>query len=443
LLLSLLEIGVVLAVYASNRPKLAEQLISLQAERIAQVIREAPEDFQGKLSQLERPSGAQAWTFTVHDSRHRLLFSMPADESLPADRWPPAGAFDWTRRESLDGSETMYGGRHLPAAESEVWITIAVRGGGLSLFAPVFLREALDHVVLPVIPLTLLLLVINVIIVRRMLAPLAEAAAQVDGLSPASMNVRLDVPGTPHEVRALVQAVNRALDRMQHSMGVLESFTADAAHELRTPLSVLLLRVESLEDGPVKERLREDLSAMRRLADQLLDLAQAEVLEVRPESKVNLSDVARDVAARLHPVACTQDCDIQLVDRGGSSVPGHPEALARVLNNLIDNAIGHSPRGGTIDVVVGPGARLEVRDRGPGIAPEAAPSLFKRFWRGSAQSKARGGAGLGLAIVRSVLARHGASVTASNAQGGGASFVIEWPAAGVGGSDAPNPGVPR
>jgi signal transduction histidine kinase len=221
-----------------------------------------------------------------------------------------------------------------------------------------------------------------------------------------------------------VLAVNRALDRLQQAMRTLESFTADAAHEMRTPLAILKLRIDALGPSPEKNLLREDVAAMTRLVNQMLDLAQADTLDAQMNQTVDLAALARDVVSRMLPVAFTRGCDIELIDEGGGVVAGHAEALARVLANIIDNAIAHSPPGRSIDVKVGPGCRLVVRDRGPGFSTETAELLFRRFWRGPVPGRA--GAGLGLAIAQSILSRHGATITAANAVDGGAVFTIQW-----------------
>jgi signal transduction histidine kinase len=156
----------------------------------------------------------------------------------------------------------------------------------------------------------------------------------------------------------------------------------------------------------------------------MLDLAQADTLHSQITQTVDLTTLARDGVERMLPVAVARGCDIALIDRDGAAVKGHGEALARVLANLIDNAIAHSPKDCSIDVIVGPGARLVVRDHGPGFSPDNAQLLFRRFWRGSTPGRA--GAGLGLAIAQSILARHGATITADNAPDGGAVFTIQW-----------------
>lgn len=418
-LVSLIEIVGVLALYASNRPKLALELVTAQADRVFDALTTA--DAHRSLSELAAPRGADDWTFIVHDSSRTLIFEHAPKNPAQFQPLPTPTDHDWTRLERDSSPVILYGSRHLP---NNSWVTMAVSGETLPLFGTVFLREAYTHVIVPVAPVTILVLLLNVYIVRRMLAPLEAAAAEVDALDPSRMETRLTDPGTPREVRALVLAMNRALDRLEQAMHTLESFTADAAHEMRTPLSILKLRVEALEAGPAKNALRADVSSMTRLVNQMLDLAQADTLDSQITQTVDLATLARDVVERMLPVAVARGCDIALIDQGGTSVKGHAEALARVLANLIDNAIAYSPKDCSIDVIVGPGARLVVRDRGPGFSPENAQLLFRRFWRGAAPGRA--GAGLGLAIAQSILARHGATIAADNAPDGGAVFTIQW-----------------
>lgn len=424
-LVSLLEIIGVLMIYSSNPQKLAEQLVLRQSDRIAKTIAAATStsDRDKRLAAMSAPFGAEEWRFTVHDGDRQLLFTSAAREATAFAQLPAPIDLDWTRRERSDRGELIYGSRHVSVDDRHLWITVGIDPAG-GTFVPVYLNEAFHHVILPVAPVTLLLLIVNLYIVRSMLSPLAASADEVDALDPARMDARLRIPETPPEVRALVLAVNRALDRLDHAMTTLQAFTADAAHEMRTPLAVLKLRIEALENSPDKDLLRDDVIAMTRLVNQMLDLAQADTLDVPADGHVDLLPLARDVVAQMLPIAVARGCDIELIDRGGAAVVGHAEALARVLRNLIDNAIAHSPRGQAIDVTVGPGANITVRDRGTGLPATVQENLFRRFWRGPA--RARDGAGLGLAIARSVLTRHRAAITAGNASGGGAVFSIHW-----------------
>ncbi|MBL8270996.1 sensor histidine kinase [Steroidobacter sp.] len=418
-LVSLFEIIGVLFLYSMKRPKLADELVTGQAARVFDALNSS--DPAQALAQLSPPRGADDWTFTVHNSNRQLLHEHAARKTNTFKPLAVPVDHNWTRLERDSGPVLLYGSRHL---DNDSWVSMGITGESLPLFGMVFVREAYTHVIVPVAPVTILVLLLNVYIVRRMLAPLSQAADEVDALDPSRMDTRLSAPTTPREVRALVLAMNRALDRLQQAMRTLESFTADAAHEMRTPLSILKLRVEALEPGPAKNALREDVAAMTRLVNQMLDLALADTLDSQINQTVDLAALSRDVVARMLPVAVARGCDIELMDHGGPTVKGHAEALARVLTNLIDNAIAHSPRDRAIDVIVGPGAKLIVRDRGPGFSPENAQLLFRRFWRGAAPGRA--GAGLGLAIAQSILSRHGASITADNAPDGGAIFTIQW-----------------
>lgn len=420
LAVSLVEILAVLLIYSGNRAKLAEQLLTSQSERILDVLSNSNGAIE-RLAQLPPPYGADDWSFTVRDDAGKLIYERTPQPNSTIEPREARTDHDWTQRTQQGDRELLYGARHLA---DDYWVTMGITGAWLPLFGPVFMREAYTHVIVPVAPVTILVLLLNVYIVRRMLAPLSRSAAEVDALDPARMEIRLSTPNTPREVRALVLAVNRALDRLQQAMHTLESFTADAAHEMRTPLAILKLRIDALEPGPAKNLLREDVAAMTRLVNQMLDLAQADTLDAQMNQSVDLPALARDVVSRMLPVAVARGCDIELIDQGGAVVQGHAEALARVLGNLIDNAIAHSPQDRSIDVTVGPGRRLLVRDRGPGFSPGTGEYLFRRFWRGPLPGRA--GAGLGLAIAQSILSRHGATITADNAADGGALFTIQW-----------------
>lgn len=422
----IIEIAIVFAFYNADPERLAEQLLTIQAERIASKIAASDGDFS-RLSTLPLPRGAVDWAYAVYDAPGRRLFQHLPKSSTTLPLPEPAG-FAATRHVAI-GWEKVAGIRQVSAGKLKFWIAISVSGRGRTLFTSVYLTEALAHVVLPVVPLTLLLLIVNIIIVRRMLMALSCAAAEADALGPARLDARLTEPETDDEVRALVAAVNRALDRLQFAMVTLETFTADAAHELRTPLAVHRLRLDRLEPGPLKEQLCTDVATMTRLVNQMLELAQADALEVGTGETINLASLARDVMASRVPMAQARDADLALFEHGSAEVRGHREALFRAVGNLVDNAVAHSPAGAAIDVVVGPGPSITVRDRGPGLTDAVAGQLFRRFWRGP--GRGHPGAGLGLAIVQSILTKHGATISASNAEGGGAVFTCSWPNKGV------------
>ena len=420
---AVVEIAVVLLLYSMDHQKLADQLVTHQAGRVAAVLALSGGIDETALRTMEPPRGAQAWRFMLEDSAGRAVFTRASARMGEEPLLEPANAIS-NRPVSAD-DDRIAGVRSIDVGDRQYWVSLEILGDGPWMFADVYLHEAIEHVVLPILPIALLLLLINIVIVHRALAPLATAAdelAQVDG---GRMDARLTLPPTTDEVRAIVTAINGAFDRLQEAMHTLEAFTADAAHEMRTPLAVLRLRADALEPGPVKDRLIGDISGMTRLVGQMLDMARADSLSMEAGENVDLVATAQQVIADVAPLAFAGGFEVRLNAAGSPSVCGHREALSRVIRNLIDNALEHSPSGGIVDVVVGPGRTLSVRDRGPGFSEDDSDQLFRRFWRG--RTTAREGAGLGLAIVESIVRKHGASIDASNADGGGAVFSIRWP----------------
>ena len=283
-------------------------------------------------------------------------------------------------------------------------------------------NEIIQHVMLPLIPLSLLLLLFNVFAVRRVLQPLRHAEREVDALEPDNTLLRLSEPSEPREVNTLVSAVNRALGRLDAAMATLREFTANAAHELRTPLSIMQLSLDRLPAGKQRDELQADARHLTRLVEQMLDLAQADALALDGHVAIDIADIGRDVVAAMAPKVFAAQRDLRFESFGDTAAIGHPEAIFRIYRNLIDNALSHAPGVTPIDVSAGPGPQLTVRDYGPGIAEVDLPHVFDRFWRKDRRSST--GAGLGLGIVQRLTEAHGGTVSVENATGGGASFRV-------------------
>lgn len=419
-LFAVLDVAIVIADYAGDPQVMAADFVGRQTERILGAER------AGLPGALAAPAGTRAWSYVRVDAAGRPL-ARREDAALPlAPLWPTAGALEWTRRDATPRGVRLSGFRRLAAPDGGGWVLAAAEITGWRAYVPVIAGEVVDHVVVPLLPLLALLLVFDVAVVRRMLRPLNAAVAQADALDPSRMEMRIEAPGASREVAALVAALNRALDRLQTGMEVLKRFTSDAAHELRTPLSILQLRVEALAEGPEKRRLREDVKAMTRLVNQMLDISQADVLSLDEAALVDLKALAQEVVSQTALLAFAAGHDIRLLDEGAAAVRGHPDALGRALRNLIENAVAHAGGEGPIEVSVGPGARLAVRDHGQGLGVADPEVLFRRFWR---KARERGGAGLGLGIARTIVEAHGGSLSAAEAPGGGALFVCELPPA--------------
>lgn len=279
---------------------------------------------------------------------------------------------------------------------------------------PRVVHEIFEHVLMPVLLLILPMTLAARFVIRRALAPLVDAAARVDAAPAMARGFRIDTAPLPVEALPFAQSVNALLERLDRAAADQEAFAADVAHELRTPLTLLALEADRMEGEPVA-RMRRDIAQMRRLIEQLMLLAQLDAdlaARVGPAS-VALSELASDVAGRMAPVAVAEDRHIAVEDRMGDApapvVPGRREALAAALRNLVENALRVTPEGGTVTILVGPGACLSVRDEGAGLPPERLAELVRRLRRGDHASA--DGAGLGLAIVERIVHAHGGTLS--------------------------------
>ena len=228
-------------------------------------------------------------------------------------------------------------------------------------------------------------------------------------------------------------------------------FVANASHELRTPLAALSGFIDTLkgparEDPAARERflaiMQVQADRMARLIDDLLSLSRIELnAHLRPDTQVDLGAIVRQVADSLQTLARDRDVEVKTV--GAQSpllVRGDRDELIRVFENLVENALKYAASGKRVDIALsvaeGPDgtreARVAVHDRGPGIAPEHLPRLTERFYRVDvSESRAQGGTGLGLALVKHILNRHGGRLTIESVLGQGATFSAHLPMADV------------
>jgi signal transduction histidine kinase len=277
------------------------------------------------------------------------------------------------------------------------------------------------------LPILLALLAIDILIFRRALRPLRQASQIAETISPNRTDIRLPVDEIPTEIRPLVLAVNQALDRLEQGFQIQREFTADAAHELRTPLAILRARVETLANQQVTTALHQDIEGMSRIVTQLLDIAELETFAIDPAERVDLRTVCTEVAASIAPLAVAQGKSICLsADDRSVWVRGSSEMLFRAIRNVAENAVSHTPKGETAEIVLTKDGTVSVLDSGPGISEDERDLLFRRFWR--RDRRRAGGAGLGLSIVQRIAQAHGATLTVENRPTGGANFSVCFPA---------------
>jgi signal transduction histidine kinase len=251
--------------------------------------------------------------------------------------------------------------------------------------------------------------VVTIALVQLLLRPVRAAARAAAALQPGQHVPVLPEAGVPLEILPLVSATNAAFDRLEREHSRQRRFIANAAHELRTPIAILGIRLDELSEGQTKQRLRQDVRRLTMLANQLLDLERLHHSGgPQRDRSVDMVALAREVVAEVGPLA---------VDSGGTlafrsalrqlNVAGDEQALRGVLLNLISNALTHGGRGVSVEVRIDVDGSIVVADGGVGVTVEARERIFEAFQRASEGSA---GAGLGLYIVREVLSAHRAQI---------------------------------
>jgi signal transduction histidine kinase len=396
-----------------------------QAATIAGFLRPQPDgsvtlDIPSEIQPLYS-GGYGLYAYAVLDSAGRVLFSSRND-GAPLFSFEESGRGDWVERLRSTGSVLFGVSVARPVGQRMYWIQVAQDLSHRDVIIDDVVTTFFPRVGWITFPILLVLLLIDILIFRRALEPVREASTTAAAIGPARTDVRLPEQAMPAEIVPLVHAVNQAFDRLEAGFRAQRDFTADMAHELRTPLAIMRARVDSLEPGPVRDALRTDLVNMTRTVSQVLDIAELESFVVG-DAKADLHAVCAEAVGFMAPLAVDMSKTISLTGAEGPVwVRGHAEALFRAVRNLVDNAIRHTPGGGSIEVHVSADGIVRVVDDGPGVPEAERESIFRRFWRRDrTQAESRG---LGLAIVARVAETHDGSVTVDNLLDGGAVFTL-------------------
>jgi signal transduction histidine kinase len=240
------------------------------------------------------------------------------------------------------------------------------------------------------------------------LRPLRRLSLLAAEIGPSTIHARLPVKSAPRELAPLVEAFNATLDRLEDGWRAQRDFSANAAHELRTPLAVLRAQVESLLEPDERRAATEEFERLGRLVAQLLALAEAEGGALGRTSRFDLVALARAVANDMASFVLSRDRSLAFDSRLETfMIEGQPDLAETALRNLLENAVRHTPTGVEIVVSIDADGLVCVTDDGPGVPDAVKDRLFERFSRGDPQGP---GAGLGLSIVRQIMERHGGAV---------------------------------
>jgi signal transduction histidine kinase len=356
--------------------------------------------------------------------------------------WDAFGARVYLSRPGLPMINRAVLGYDDLSLQGQIWrvYSLQTADGVIQIAQPVRVRQALARAAAlrVVIPLLLLLPVLGVAIawvVRGSLLPLRRVAAEVQRRDAHSLVPIASIP-LPQEIAPLIDALNLLLVRLQAAFATQRAFVADAAHELRSPLTAVRLQLQLLDRAPDESARLEARTALGaaveraiHLVEQLLTLARNEPRTSSGAlSPVALEAVVADAIGDSHALAVARAIELSLDAQPGVLIQGDREALRAMVRNLIDNAVRYTPAGGQVRVACrfsAEAAVLEVTDTGPGIAAADRERAFDRFYRRA--SAPDEGSGLGLAIVKAIADRHGARVSLEDAAGGGLHVTVSFP----------------
>jgi len=288
------------------------------------------------------------------------------------------------------------------------------------------------------------------LLARRIARPLVALSRAAEVVRAGDLTRHVSAESDIAELQSLGEAFNAMTASLRRSDLAKSAFLADVTHELRTPLTVIKGTIETLEDGalddvearlPLLSSMEREADRLIRLVNELLVLTRADADSLRLNMEpVDLERLARARCGTFAPLAARREVSLHVLAGEGKSlanllVLGDADRLAQVLDNLLDNAIRHAPSRSSITVSlerVEDGVRCSVQDQGPGIPAEHLPFIFERFYRvDAARDRASGGAGLGLAIARALIAAQGGEIGAHSADGQGTRITFSLPAAGT------------
>jgi heavy metal sensor kinase len=308
--------------------------------------------------------------------------------------------------------------------------------------------QTVVFILLACIPFALLLIgAVGYWLARKSLAPVSQLNRLAEGITAQKLDHRLPVTHPEDELGRLTKTINAMIERLERSFQEIRRFTADASHEMRTPLTAIRAETElalnkslSLEEQQqMLISVVEECERLTRLTDQLLTLSREDAGGTHHvRALVDLAALVHNVAETMKPLMEAKELRFEIAGQMPYAIDGDAARLRQVFINLLDNAIKYTPNGGSVTIQLsqeGDKAFVRICDTGIGIAPEHQPHVFERFYRvDKARSRAEGGTGLGLSIARSIIQSHDGEISLTSELGKGTTIVVALPI----GAERPN-----
>lgn len=434
-LIAILTIAILVGQHTSTEFRRYAALYSNRAQNLALALTEyyaahgSWEGIQEALPYLAAPghgAGRQAggnWDYRVADARRVVVAD---SNSLPQGQ--------------LSNSELQQALPLTVGNQVVGYLAVDRQTGNVPLDAPaeLFLGRVQEALVWGGLIAFIAALLAAGLLMRNVIAPLRELTRTAQRIAEGDLAARARVQGRD-EIANLAQTFNAMTANLQRAHEMRKAQTADIAHELRNPLTVLQGTLEALADGvyePTPNNIQPALDQVRtlnRLVDDLRMLAQADAGELRLEKQpLDLRVLLnRAIEAYREPLAQKGVALHLALAEHLPLVKADYERLTQAINNILNNALRYVPAGSEVRVMLevqDSGALIRIADNGPGVPPEALPRLFERFWRGDlSRSRATGGSGLGLAIVRHIIEAHGGRAWAEPTPGGGLTIAVWLP----------------
>jgi len=409
---------------------LGDQELLLRANDLARYVTAG----ENGLPRLEIPANLSAMyqppsgrdIFAIRDANGRIIAAAPPRFGELVAGWPGTTSEPVRFDVRLDAEPGDFDGLSISRETVTGLVSVSVgRSSAGAAAAYSLMRKFIHDTIWAVSILVLAALVVGILGIRSGLRPVRNISEMAAAIGPHAMSVRLPDKGLPSEISPLVTAVNRALDRVEQGFAIQRQFTANAAHELRTPLAIITAALEEIEGDDDFGELKADVARMNRLVEQLLRVARLDAIVLDVTGVADLNEVASSVVATMAPWAVARDRTIAFKGfRDPVLVKGNRHAIRDAIRNLVENAVLHSPTSSEVLVWMSADGRVSVADRGPGIIAADQERIFDRFWRGKGVQFE--GAGLGLAIVKEIMNAHGGRVSVENRSPDGAIFTLHF-----------------